>query len=343
MQIVVGTELRPPAYRRLQPSARHPLDDPAMIRFTCLGSVDLVGRDGDPVVEVLAHPKRVALLTYIALFNHGGFVPRDLLLDVFWPESDTEHARNSLNQALHQLRSALGPEALETRGKHEIRLSREVVWCDALAFRNALEAGQAEEATKLYQGDLLEGFHASTGGGFERWLDGERLKLRRQFCDAAWEGAEEAEAAGSTATALQLAREAVSKAPFDELAVRRLMALLGRLGDRAEALRAHERFANRLRDELDVEPDPETEALARSIRMQAPEATGPTASFAHSTRKHSPPPRWPLLRLLEGARPPTRPRNQSATSSSSNRSRTGPATHRSTLSGWPRPTRWRLG
>jgi DNA-binding SARP family transcriptional activator/thioredoxin-like negative regulator of GroEL len=273
-----------------------------MIRFTCLGSVDLVGRDGAPVVEVLAQPKRVALLSYIALFNHGGFVPRDILLEVFWPESDTEHARNSLNQALHHLRSALGPEAFETRGKHEIRLSREAVWCDALAFRRALEAGRAGEATELYQGDLLEGIHASGGGGFERWMDGERLRLRRQFCDAAWEGAAEAEAAGSTATALHLAREAVAKAPFDELAVRRLMELLVRLGDRAEALKAYSRFTARLRAELDVEPDPETEELATAIRMHEPVATEPTAPATHSSGR--PPPQSP---------PPVGPRRPSRT------------------------------
>jgi DNA-binding SARP family transcriptional activator len=299
------------------------LDDPAMIRFTCLGSVDLVGRNGAPVVEVLAQPKRVALLTYVALFNHGGFVPRDLLLEVFWPESDTDHARNSLNQALHRLRSALGPEALETRGKHEIRLSRDAVWCDALAFRSALEAGRAGEATELYGGDLLEGLHASSGGGFQRWLDGERAKLRRQFCDAAWRRAEEAEAAGNLGTAIELAREAVSKAPFDEVALRRLMELLVRVGDRAEALRAYELFGTRLVEELGVEPDPATEALAEALRanealaFQAampstpPDATPPGSHPASPASRasesppslESPPPRarWSIIAVAVAA------------------------------------------
>jgi DNA-binding SARP family transcriptional activator len=275
-----------------------------MIRFICLGSVDLVGRDGAPVVEVLAQPKRVALLTYIALFNHGGFVPRDLLLEIFWPESDTEHARNSLNQALHRLRSALGSEALEARGKHEIRLNRDVVWCDALAFRDAAEEWRTGKATRLYQGDLLEGFHASLSARFQHWLDEERRRLRRRFCDSAWRRAEEAEGAGDSAMALQLAREAVSKAPFDEIALRRLMELLTRLGDRAEALRAYELFRTRLAEELGVEPDPVTEKLAEALRANEspvsqaampstpPDATQPGshAGSPFSRGSRSPPP-----------------------------------------------------
>lgn len=239
---------------------------PPVIRFRCLGSVELTDADGSSLVDVLSQPKRVALLSYIALFNHGGFVPRDRLLEVFWPESDTERARNSLNQALHQLRSTLGPDALETRGRHELRLNREVVWCDALAFRETVEQGRVDEATELYRGDLLEGLHAANGPGFERWLDEERTRLRRRYCDAAWQRAEEAGAAGDTAGAVAQARAAVSKAPFDEIALRRLMELLARLGDRAEALRAYDRFVGRLERDLDVEPDPETVELAAGLR-----------------------------------------------------------------------------
>jgi hypothetical protein len=65
------------------------VDVPAMMRFRCLGSVELTQHDGSPVEQVLVQPKRVALLSYIALFDHGGFVPRDRLLEVFWPEADT--------------------------------------------------------------------------------------------------------------------------------------------------------------------------------------------------------------------------------------------------------------
>jgi len=66
---------------------------------------------------------------------------------------------------------------------------------------------------------------------------------------------------GELDVALKLAQEAVSIEPFRETGHQRLMRLLRDQGNRAEALRAYERFRRLLRDELGVSPSPETEAL----------------------------------------------------------------------------------
>ena len=60
--------------------------------------------------EVLAQPKRVALLAYLVVEGQRVPVPRDRLLALFWPESDEARARNALSQALHHLRQALGTD-----------------------------------------------------------------------------------------------------------------------------------------------------------------------------------------------------------------------------------------
>jgi tetratricopeptide (TPR) repeat protein len=57
--------------------------------------------------------------------------------------------------------------------------------------------------------------------------------------------------------------------------LRRLLALLDRAGDRPAAVQAYEDFARRMAQELDLEPGPETRALAESIRARA--GTGQTA------------------------------------------------------------------
>ena len=49
-------------------------------------------------------------------------------------------------------------------------------------------------------------------------------------------------------------------------ALRALMKSLTETGERSQALRAYQRFATRLRDELEAEPDAETLALAGSIK-----------------------------------------------------------------------------
>ena len=68
--------------------------------------------------------------------------------------------------------------------------------------------------------------------------------------------------------AAPLARRAVELSPDDEAAVRRLMRILDRKGDRAGALSAYEVFRLRLAAEFGAVPSPETEALLEAIRSR---------------------------------------------------------------------------
>ena len=120
----------------------------------------------------------------------------------------------------------------------------------------------------LYQGDLLPGFYIEEVPEFEQWLERERSRLRGRALHAVRELSERDEAAGKLAAALDWARRASSLDPLDETAVRRLMTLLDRSGDRADATRAYDELAARLHTELDVEPSPETTALMETIRSR---------------------------------------------------------------------------
>lgn len=234
-----------------------------MLELRVLGSVELVRPDGVEVRSVLAQPKRTALLVYLAVDRPGQFQSRDTLLATFWPEREPERARNALNQSLHFLRRSLGPGVLETRGREDVRIDRDELDCDAVAFREALAEEDRERALELYRGDLLEGFHVSGAPGFERWRDRERARLRQAARDAAVELATEAEAPEEARRWLKRALEIV---PTDERVVRRLMALLDEAGDRAGALRAYGALVTGLERSIGTNPSPETKGLAREIR-----------------------------------------------------------------------------
>src|SRR3982750_998351 len=102
-----------------------------MLRLTTLGAVDLRDRHGKPVRELLAQPKRVALLVYLAVESRNGPVSRDRLLALFWPESDSAHARNTLSQALHHLRQSLDADVIVAEGANAVRVRADALWCDA--------------------------------------------------------------------------------------------------------------------------------------------------------------------------------------------------------------------
>src|SRR5713101_4224940 len=117
-----------------------------MLRLTTLGALDLRDRLGHPIRDILAQPKRLALLIHLVVEGRRGPVSRDGLLAMFWPESDAAHARNTLSQALHQLRQALGTDVLESQGANTIDVHAELLWCDAAVFSDALDCGEIELA-----------------------------------------------------------------------------------------------------------------------------------------------------------------------------------------------------
>ena len=245
---------------------------------------------GREASAVLAQPKRVALLAYLAAATPFGFHRRDTILALFWPDADKDRARTSLRKAIHFLRHDLGHEVITGRGDEELGLAEGAVWCDVREFARRLASGRTAEALALYRGDLLPGFYVPDAPDFERWLDDERLRLQGQAADAAWTLAGRLERERETDDAARWARWACALTPDDERAVRRLIALLGRLGDRAGALRAYEELAARLRRDYDVQPSAETQDLVATLRTgRTPESAARTASGAAVAPSPAPP------------------------------------------------------
>jgi serine/threonine-protein kinase len=246
-----------------------------MIRFQLLGAIDLRDGDSRELRAVLAQPKRLALLAYLAAASPPGSHRRDTLHGIFWPELDQDHARNSLNKAVHFLRRSLGEGAIVSRSADELALDDAAVWVDVRIFAIALDENRTDEALELYRGDLLPSFFVPEAPGFEEWLERERARLRARAAAAARLLAEQHEAGRHLTLAVACAHRAVELSDGDERPLRRLIELLERVGDRAGAVRAYEGFVRKLAAELDVEPAPETVALIERIRASPPPRPAP--------------------------------------------------------------------
>src|SRR5437867_8542598 len=229
-----------------------------MIELQTLGAVDLRDADGREIRPVLAQPKRLALMAYLAVARPHGFHRRDALLALFWPELDQERARAALRKAVHVVRRGVGAGVLLGRGDEELGLAEGAVRCDVVAFEQALDEQRFADALELYHGDLLEGFFISGAPEFERWADRERTRLRGLAATAAWTLAEQTAAEERDTLAVKWARRAIEFTPTDEGALRRLIALLYKTGDRAAALHPYNVFAARPWDEYGVRPSAET-------------------------------------------------------------------------------------
>jgi len=271
----------------------------SVIHFRMLGGLSLTAADGSEVRGLLAQPRRLALLAYLAAGTPRDFQRRDSLVALFWPELDQKHARAALREALHVLRGAVGQGIVTSRGDEEIGLDADRFWSDVAAFERAVASGEWGEALELYRGDLLEGFFISEAPEFERWLESERARLRDAACRSAHALIARSEASGDLAAAASWARRATRLTPFDEELVRRWISFLDQLGDRARAVQVYDEFASRLAQEYEMQPVAETQALIAAVRSReaAPPLRAPAAP-------PSPAPPAPLTRLS----PPTRRR-----------------------------------
>jgi DNA-binding SARP family transcriptional activator/Tfp pilus assembly protein PilF/TolB-like protein len=238
-----------------------------MVQLRTLGRLELVRGEATALQVLAAQPKPLALLAYLALAKPRGQHSRDSLLALFWPELGDDEARRALRQALHRVRYHVGDELLRSEREGQIGIAGDAVWCDAILFEQAIDAGQDERALSVYHGSFLDGvFVSDASPDFEQWVDLTRARLRECAAVAAGRLADQAKRAGDRAAEARWASLACQLAPEDEVRVRALMTALASSGDRVGALRAFKSFEERMEREYDAEPAKVTMALAASMR-----------------------------------------------------------------------------
>lgn len=237
------------------------------IRLETLGPVRLMGPDAAGCARVLAQPKRLALLAYLAVPPGGERVSRDRILATFWPEAPTGRARGNLRASLHFLRRQLGGALIVGRG-NTVGIAPGQLECDARLLLAGSPGDAPEALLGLYRGEFLDGLYVREAPEFEHWVDRTRAVLRARATELAWGLAAAAEAAGQWISATRHARRAAELAVDVEGATQRLIRLLVRAGDAAAAVAEYERLANRLEEEFEIAPSPETTALVAPLRLR---------------------------------------------------------------------------
>ncbi len=251
-----------------------------MIELRTFGQLDLRDAQGEQISSVLQHPKRLALLVYLAAARPRGFHRRDTLLALLWPELDETRARAALRKAAFNLRRSLGQSVLVSRGDDDLAVDFTAVSCDAAQLGDAQTRQDAQSVVQVYHGNFLQGFFVGDAPAFEHWAERERQHLHGLAFRATWLLAEQAERNGDGYGAAQWARRAAALTPDDEPALRKLMELLDRLGDRAGAIGAYEDFSRRMRREYDTYPSLATRAIAQTIRARDAEPAQVTIDAA---------------------------------------------------------------
>jgi DNA-binding SARP family transcriptional activator len=221
--------------------------------------------------------KQALTLMKILVAQLGRAVPREVLIDVLWPEADEragwERLKVTMSSLRRQLRAAgIGGEVVETCGKAYV-LRREAVWVDAQAYEACIADGAAcrgrkrwaaaidhfREARRLYRGHYMsEDLHAD-------WCAEERERLREIHLENLADMAECHAELGQYAEAVAVCRTILVDDPCREGIHRTLMEYLLCLGHTDSARAQYHHCRRILADELGVEPMPETQEIYRRI------------------------------------------------------------------------------
>jgi DNA-binding SARP family transcriptional activator len=238
----------------------------AELSLELLGGFRLRTRAGEAVR--LPTNKARALLAFLAL-HPGEPQGRAKLWTLLWSDFGEAQARDSLRQTLSLLRKALAEaaEPVLVAQADGIVFEPAGISIDVGAFEQL--AGQTEpeplaQAAELYRGDLLDGLQLRSPE-FEGWMTAERQRLRESAVGALGKLLDHQLAACAVERGIHTAARRLALDPLQERAHRALMELYCKQGRYTAAMRQYRSCAERLGQELGIEPDAATQALHRDI------------------------------------------------------------------------------
>jgi len=231
--------------------------------------------------EVFTWPtQKSKALFQILLIEPGRLVPTDQILEYLWPDLPSRKAQNNLWVTVSQLRRVLQPDLpprarfayIHKQGDGYCFNSESDYWLDGDAFATHLAAAQSsndltaritdwEAARILYQGDYLE------DEPYAEWAQIPRTRWRRRYEQLLVNLAQAHGRNGRFQQAIIHCREILRLDNANETAYRLLMRCYAALGERATALKVYDEAVQALRDEIGVDPMPETAELAHQIKL----------------------------------------------------------------------------
>ena len=207
------------------------LDEVPDLQLQVLGGFEL--RFMDRVLDLTERQKQLVILFLIGL-------RREEVAEAIWPEVDRAKQRNNMGVQFSLMRRVVEPWGTPTF-VFEDGLRR--VASDHARVLAALEAGDAEQVRTEYRDPFAPGMDLDA-------IDEHRTWLREEVVDLLKSAAEDAEPEDAERTLTRV----LELAPLDEEALRSLLQRLMARGRTREARRQYDAFAERLRDEMGLEP-----------------------------------------------------------------------------------------
>ncbi len=224
-----------------------------------LGPLKVV-HNGVELVGFAQQRTRCGLLVFLA---DQGRARRESLCNMFWPDRELDRAKRLLSQMLYELKRAFGDGLVDAVGD-------EIVGGPSLSCDTRILESGGDDALAAYRGAFLTDFSIADSASFEAWADRRRAALARIHRKLRRNAVQRLIQDGDTDAALNIARAWVELDHYEDEAHHRVIELTYLTGSRSAAILHFEQYAQKLHEELEVEPLEETVALVNRIRSEAP-------------------------------------------------------------------------
>ncbi len=228
--------------------------------------------------------KALLILKYLASNRGAGFIPREVLIEMLWPDQDISKTGKRFNVAMSSLRKVLEPDisprapsAYILRKKGSYRLCRdketkidleqfleEIQKAEKLETKSPETKSSAKAmarylaAESWYQGPFLE------EDPYEDWCIRERDRLNSKYIQVLTSILGFYEAKKELKHCVTYAKKILKTDPYDEEVVRKLMGFYASQGKRTEVKLTYENFSKQVL-EIDCPINPDTKSLLKNL------------------------------------------------------------------------------
>ena len=254
-----------------------PDPDPPVLELRLLGPFAVTAGDRPIPVSNFKSTKALTILKYLAAHRQRGFIPKEELIELLWPDEDPNRTGSRFNMAMSALRKTLEPDlppkapsAYVERKKDTYRLYGDRrIRIDAEQFSAAIDTMLKPSPSQHGPDALAAAEHLYNGpflaeDPYHDWCMDKRQLFSQSHQDLLKAIADAYENQGDVKNAILYTRKSVAADPFDETAFKKLMLLCGRAGDTPGVAKAFH-ACRKAMAQIDCPVSPEIKALYEQL------------------------------------------------------------------------------
>ena len=255
--------------------------DPPELKIKLLGQFKVAIRENEIPLSKWKSAKALMILKYLAANRAQGFIQREVLIEMLWPDEDLQKTGSRFNMAMSALRKTLEPNlspkaasAYIERKKDTYRLFKDTrINIDTEQFLETMGLAQKETtnfphaletyliAQSFYKGEFLE------EDRYEEWCSQKREQFSIDYLRVLKEIVNIYEIQKNLTHAIAYTQKVLKADPFDEFAFKKLMGFYAKSGNLSQMKKTYVSY-EKIAQQMDYPVSSDIKELYNSLKQK---------------------------------------------------------------------------